>query len=248
MAKLSTKNLSLDVIAVSRMIQPGNRVVKILSLELIKPEFRKEDATDPDPYYIYLTVEGPNLGEEFDGFLFDKNDSSKGKYKGQVGKVRGSYYAFSNTSLKGNKKVKKGTEGSVNIYRDTEILKFLKSLCKEMGMLNWLDSQEEKHETIESYCDQFNLDKPFANKWIRMCIAGKMYKNKNSYTNYNLFLPKHNPIVELESVPEEKSRILKFDEKKHILALDNEIIKTVSSFEEEAPRVLTKKLDSSFDL
>ena len=236
MAKISTKNIPSGGTSVPKVIQPGDRIVKVLSVGLEKFPFKK-NPEDPDAFHIVLNVEGPDLGEDFDGWAIDKNDPSKGKYKGQTGKIKASYYAFCDGE----------TKGGVKISRDREMLKFLQNLCKEMILMNWFDAQDEKHNTTESLFEQFNIDKPFADKWIKICVAGKEYPNKQGYTNYDLFLPKYTTkttVIELESVPDDKSRMVKYNEKDHIV---KKKVDVVDSFGDEKP-VIKKALSKDFDL
>src|ERR1035437_3878159 len=193
-SKISTKNIPSPG-SVPKLIQPGNRTVKILSVLLEKFPFREGG------YHVILNVEGPDLGAEYDGFFVDKNDPAKGKYSGQIGKIKAGEYAFSDNT----------TKTGVAISRDKEMLKFLSNFCKDLGIAEWFDKQDDKHETIEALYEQFNSDKPFAEKWVRMCVAGKEYINGQGYTNYDLFMPKSSAkavAVELESVPEASSRII----------------------------------------
>lgn len=198
--KLSTKNSE----ETPKIIQPGDRVFKILSVNLVKFPF-KEGALK-----VIFNIEGPDLGKDFSGFNYDKNDPTKGKYKGQCGRMDGTEWAFADGE----------TKGGTIVYRDEVMLRFLKNLCKVSGKLAWLESQENQHETIEDFYGQLNKDKVFDELWFRACIGGKEYLNKEGYTNYNLFLAKFTGTkvpLELDSVPEESSKLIKFDEATHII-------------------------------
>jgi len=205
--KLSTKNIPTSTGRGTPKIQPGTQIVTILSVGLEPFTFV------PGGYHIVLNVEGPDLGAGFEGFNIDKNDPSKGKHKGQVGKVKANQYAYADKDIK----TKKGE--ALKIERNIEMMKFLGELCTALGHGTWLDKQDGKHDTIEELFQHFNSDKVFANKPLRVCIAGKEYVNGQGYTNYDLNLPKSTSkgvAIELASVPEEKSRVIKFNEKLHI--------------------------------
>jgi hypothetical protein len=215
--KLNTK----DSEETPKIMQPGNRVFKILSVELEKFPF-KEGALK-----VIFNIEGPDLGKDFAGFNLDKNDPTKGKYKGQCGKIDGSEWAFADGE----------TKGGTLISRDKEMLKFLKNLCKQTGKLAWLESQEDKHDTIESFYAQINKDKVFDNVWLRACVCGKEYLNKEGYTNYNLFLPKFTVAkvpFELDSIPMEQSKVFVFNEATHIVK--KKAPTTVESFGDDLPK------------
>jgi len=80
-----------------------------------------------------------------------------------------------------------------------------------------LNSQEEKHSTIESYYTAFAKDKPFGDTFYRFCIAGKEYTNREGYKAHELFLPKYSK----DGVPVEKdsvqvSKLIKYNPADHI--------------------------------
>lgn len=173
MSKLNTVDIKAGNSPTPKTLQPGNSKCSINSIEL--EEFKYK----PGSYYIMLHLEGPDLGPEFEGFFIDKDNETLGRHKGQVGKVKSSEWAYADGE----------TKSGISIKRDDEILKFMKNLCTALDISNWLIAQNDKHDTIESLINAFNVEKPFANKVIEYCIAGKEYLNKAGYTTYELFLP-----------------------------------------------------------
>jgi hypothetical protein len=229
MSKISTKDIPVGGGSVPKVIQPGNRVLKINSVGLEKFPF-KDGA-----YHFIFNVEGPDLGEDFEGFLVDKNDPSKGKHKGQVGKIKASEWAFSDGE----------TKGGVKISRDREILKFMQNLCKQLDAVKWFETQDNKHDTIEGLVEKFNEDKLYIDKWLKMCVGGKEYLNGQGYTNHDLFLPKFNSKkvpFELENVPEADSKLILFSEAEHIKK------KKTDTVEDFGDKKKDKKAGSDFDL
>lgn len=202
---ISTKNIkeSGSSSSVSKTLSPGNATVKIYNIRLEATPYNKE------AYNIILDVEGPALGSDFEGFYVDKDFPDMGRHEGQVGRVKLTEFPFADaTTPKGNV-----------IVRDEEILKAIKNLCKETGCAAWLDAQDEKHDTVDSLINQFNHDKPFANKFLRTCIAGKEYQNKAGYTNHDLYFPKWSKdgiAYESANVDEVKSKVVKFNTDVHI--------------------------------
>ena len=84
------------------------------------------------------------------------------------------------------------------------MMKFIKNLCLVVGATAWFDAQDGQHETIEAFVEKFNLDKPFSEKFLRMCICGREYQNREGYTNFDLYLPRPSKNAfpfESESVP-----------------------------------------------
>ena len=177
-----------------KTIAPGNHVLKINSIQLDDYSFIK------DAKHLILNLETEPI-EGFEGFLIDKDDESKGRFAGQIGRVKASQYAFADGE----------TKSGIPVDRDQEMLKALKQFCINTGCMAWLDKQEGKHDTIESFFKALAEDKPFKGTFYNFCIAGKEYTNKGGYTGYELFLPKYSKEgISLESVEASPSKLLKF--------------------------------------
>jgi len=167
--KLSTDDVKTGGGGIPKILQPGNTVCTINKIELEPFKFKEGG------YHIILHLEGPDLGKDFEGFFIDKNDESKGRYKGQVGQVKASEWAFADGE----------TKSGVPVSRDTEMLKFIKNLCTALGI------EGRSGETIEDLVKKFNDEQPFKGKKMEYCICGKEYTNRGGFTNYELFLPKY---------------------------------------------------------
>lgn len=199
--KLSTKNITTGGDGVSKTLEPGVALCKINGLSL--EEFKFKDGA----YNVILHLEGEDLGSGFEGFFIDKDRPELGKHKGKVGNVKATEWAFADGE----------TKSGVQVSRDMEMLKWLKQFCVSIGCLAWFDSQDEKHDTIESLFAAFSKNKPFKDNFYAFCIAGKEYTNRGGYTAYDLFLPKYSK----EGVPVEldnasPSKLLKFKPEDHI--------------------------------
>src|SRR5881398_1434599 len=83
---LSTKNISQSA-NLPKTLNPGTHVVTIRSIELGK-------GYEPESYHVNLNVVGPDLGDDFEGFLLDKNDPSGLRFRGQIGRVAMSQFAY----------------------------------------------------------------------------------------------------------------------------------------------------------
>lgn len=228
---LSTKNLGITEKKTPKVLQPGNHMIEIMSVSIDGVPYNK------DAYHINLQVQGPDLGAEFDGFFIDMKDESKGKYKGQTGRVRTNEYPYADGE----------TKTGIKVYRDNEMMKAVKNLCSAMGLSTWFDAQDNKHDTIEQFLAQFEKDKPFKGKHIRACIAGREYQNKQGYTNYDLYLPKGTKghyAYESAQVPENASKIIKFDPAIHITKSRAKKTDTVTSFE----KPVTEQTKGQFSL
>lgn len=202
---LSTKSISVNPGGnISKVIEPGQRKCRILEVSLDAPAY------DRRAYHIKLHLETEPMGDGFEGFLIDREDESKGRYEGQVGKVRYSQYPFSTGT----------TKTGIQIDRDTSMMKALLSLCKQLGCEKWFEDQDEKHDCIEDLFEQFNVDAPYKDVYINFVIASKQYWNKEGYKNNDLYLPKTNSgelNFESANVLEENSKLMAFNESKHII-------------------------------
>ena len=201
---ISTTNINTDGgMSTPKTLAPGNTMFKINGVFLDSVPYKV------GAYQVRLEVEGPDMGEDFEGFFIDKNDPSKGRYAGQVGRIRFSEYPYSDGET---------PKGDI-IVRDTELVKALTSLCRTLGCSDWMTAQDEKHDTIESLFTQFNNDKPFTGIYLRACVAGREYTNKAGYLSYDLYLPKYSRqgvAYENSSVDEAISKVVKFSDETHI--------------------------------
>jgi len=198
---LNTKDMSAGSGRTKPVLDPGNHVVKINSISLDQTPY------DADSYNIHLHVETAPIGGGFEGFFKDYNDQSKGRYDGQIGRVRISPYPFKDTTLPSGRE----------ISRDQEILKHMITLAETLDMRDGLDSIEA--ETIEDFmteCDRLMG----GSKLINMCIGGREWENKEGYINNDLFLPRISKDgIAMEALDKENSRLLKFDRAVHVKAL-----------------------------
>lgn len=216
--------------SIPKVIQPGNETCTVLNIKLEPARFKEGG------YDVLLNVEGPEMGDDFEGFWIDKDNQAKGRHKGKVGRIRASEYPYADGT----------TKTGVEVSRDKELLRFLQSFCKETHTLEWFTAQDNKHATIESLFEAYNNDKPFDGKELRMCIAGKEYVNKEGYTNYDLFLPKYSRgqvPFESANVDEVSSKVVSFDEQVHVRKRK---VENVSSFGDSTPAAPASSGD--FDL
>jgi hypothetical protein len=159
-----------------KTITPGNHTLKVNAIELKQFPFMEKD----NAYFINLNVETKPI-EGFEGFWINKDDESLGRHEGQVGTVKSTRWFYKDGE----------TKSGTPISRDTEILKFVKNLCNEAGCDAWFKKADDQYETIEEFVDGFNSDKPFADKWLDCCVAGKEYHKSNGYIGYDMYFAKY---------------------------------------------------------
>lgn len=224
---LSTTDLPVGG-GLPKTIAPGNHELKINKMEL------EEFTFIPGAYHVMLHVETKPI-EGFEGFLIDKDDESKGHYKGQIGRIKASQYAFADGE----------TKSGVKIQRDRSIMIFMQNLCKAYDIQDWFTAQDGLHETIEDLVKAFNNKAPFKEKYLSFCVAGKEYIGKTGYTNYDLYLPKaEKGKYSFATVGD--SKVMVYDESTHLKKTETKEVKNFGDDDDlfSAP----KKTSSDFSL
>jgi hypothetical protein len=224
---LSTTDLGAAGSGLPKTITPGNHVLKINSIEL--EDFKFIDGA----YHLMMHVETQPI-EGFEGFMIDKDDESKGRYAGQIGRVKASQYAFADGE----------TKTGIKIQRDRSILIFLRTLAHTIELDSWFIEQDGKHDTIEDFVKAFNKTAEFRDKFLEFCIAGKEYEGKSGYTNYDMWLPKaEGKKYAFGAV--EGGAVIPYDETKHLKKLE---VKEVKSFGDDDDVFTKPKTSSDFSL
>lgn len=209
-----------------KTISPGNHILKINSVTL--DEFKFID----NAYHLMLHVETKPL-ENFEGFSIDRDNPELGNYKGQIGRVKASQYAFADGE----------TKSGIKIHRDRSILIFLQNLCKSMGINEWMSNQHNQHETIEDFVKAFNDTAPYKDKYLEFCVAGKEYVGRTGYTNYDMWLPKaQNGRYAFGDV--ENGKVILYNEEQHLKKLEN---KPIESFGDDEFSKSKEPSDFSLD-
>jgi hypothetical protein len=222
---LSTKDLATGN-GLPKTISPGNIKLKINSLEL------EDFSFIPGAMHLLLHTETEPI-EGFDGFMIDKDDASKGNYAGQIGKVKASQYAYADGE----------TKSGIKIQRDKSLLIFLKTLSTNLGISEWFESQDGKHETIEDFVAAFNKTAPFKDVYLEFCIAGKEYVGKTGYTNYDMYLPKADKGK--YAFGKDASKIITYVEALHVKKAE---VKEVKNFGDDDDLSVPGKTSTDFSL
>jgi hypothetical protein len=210
-----------------KTIAPGNHVLKINSIFL--EDFQFIDGAK----HLILNVETKPI-EDFEGFMIDKDDESKGHHAGQIGRVKASQYAFADGE----------TKTGIKIQRDRSIMIFLQNLCKTLGINEWFVAQDGLHETIEDLVAAFNKTAKFQEHYLEFCIAGKEYVGKTGYTNYDMYLPKSEKgkyaYGEIEA-----GKVMFYSEATHLRKAE---VKEVKGFGDDNDFTIPSKTSSDFSL
>jgi hypothetical protein len=223
---LSTTDLGTGS-GMPKTIAPGNHVLKVNSIHL--EEFTFIDGA----YHLMLNVETPPI-DDFEGFMIDKDDESKGHYAGQIGRVKASQYAFADGE----------TKSGIKIQRDRSIMIFLKNLAHTYGIDEWFIAQDNKFDTIEDFVKNFSENAPIKDKYLKWCVAGKEYMGKTGYTNYDMYLPKGEG-TKYAYGDAQTGKVLEYNETKHLKKLE---VTEKKEFGEEDDLSIPSKNAADFSL
>jgi len=230
---ITTKNITSGG-GTSKVIQPGNVTCKINSVTLDKVPY-KEGA-----YNLNIHLETSSLGDDFEGFLVDKDNPTGPRYSGQIGRVRYSEWPYSDGE----------TKSGIKVFRDAEILKAIQTICRETGSMVWFDAQDNLHETIESFVEQFDKDKPFKDFYLNFCVAGREYLNKAGYVNYDLYLPRAaKGQLTMQKANADVYKVMTFSDADHIKKAKTESVASFSSGSDDDLDVpTTSRVSADFNL
>jgi len=228
---LSTKKVNLGGgSGTSKTLLPGNTVAKINSVALEDFKFKEGG------YHLVLNLEGVEQPEPFEGFYIDKDNPDLGRYKGLIGKVRTSEWAYADGT----------TKTGITVSRDNDIMAAIKRLCMTINQEQWFADQDEKHDTIEDFVKAFNKDAPFKDTWLYFCLAGKEYTNKGGYPSFDLYLPKFaKGFVPYELSDSESDKVITFDPAVHIKKIEP---KAVENFTDNTDNPQPKIVSKDFEL
>lgn len=183
-------------------IQPGNVKAKIYKVELDQPDWLKKK----DGYHVLLHLETEKPSDDFVGFNKVWDDPSSGTFEGQTGRIKATKWGYSDFK-----------NATVDINRDMEIMKFVKSLCEALGCMDWWEKVDEKYDTIEDFIKAFNDDAPFEGTYINWCIGGREYTKQSGYKGYDLSLPKFSKTgIPFEALDVEDSRLATYNAEEHL--------------------------------
>jgi len=218
MGKIGTKEVKTGGGFMSKTILPGEHVLKINSIELVRYPFMEKDKG----YFLTLNMETKPI-DGFEGFLIDKDSGEDGpRYAGQIGQIKTNRYFYKDGK----------TKSGIDVVRDVDILKQLKDICIATDSLEWFESVDNKFDTIEELIEDLNKVKPFEGVYLRVCVAGKEFERNNGYIGHDLFLPKYNRgFVSIEPENAEPSKLTKYNEAEH---LEKKAVETVKNFGDES--------------
>ncbi len=180
---------------VNKTIRPGNVHAKILRLSL------QPQKSNPANEYLLMHIESEPIGGDFEGFWYDTQDQSKGRAKGQVGRVRVSQYAYTDGVTKTGRKKNKIFDMVSDIAR----------LADALGVRAELNAIDGDENNFQKFID--DASKVLNNgKYLYLCLGGGAYINKDGIKDYVLSLPRYSrDYVGFEPMGTNPSRVAVFD-------------------------------------
>lgn len=198
---------------ISKTISPGNRIVKINSIKFYKTKIG---------YNVVLNVESKPIGGDFEGFAIDKENPDKGKYLGQVGKVKLSRFPFNGDKWDGSKYVPSDNPEEL---MDQRIKLAIQNILMEGG--HKLNEYGEGFESWEDFEKLFNEKNILKDVWFEMAIGGEEEFNEQGFKNVKLFLlPRTKEAKNIKLESNSLVSIVKFDANntKHLVPPKNAVI------------------------
>jgi hypothetical protein len=188
---------------ISKVIQPGNIVARILDMKLEVPPY------DSSAFVLVMNLETEAIGGDFEGLAINKDMPEMGNHAGQVARVQTQQYSYSDYTNK---------DGNTTTKEDM-IFRWLWNFAKEIGVADTLKEKDIQGSTIEEYLENAKGYIVSKERWIHFCIGGSEYENKNGYIQHRLFLPKPEKgkvAYELVKAGVEPKKVMKFDPAVHI--------------------------------
>lgn len=166
----------------SKSFDPGQIFGTIANITLESPSWDKKGGT-----YVHVTIQGPDLGEGFEGFQIDKQDPGLGNYVGKIANVKSGNFTFSDFTTKAGK----------FIGRDDQVEQFLGDLLLQMGKKDaaiaeykTLLAAGNAPSTIEEYAEMVKNVLVDPENFGQFTVLGEPYTNKTGGTSYGLQFPK----------------------------------------------------------
>ena len=201
---------------VSKILLPGTHKCRIIDLKLERPPY------DKDQYNLVFVLEGEELGDGFEGVQLDRNNPTRGNFKGQIASVRSGQFGFKDWVYKGK-----------NILRDESIQNYLGSFLKQMEILEKFQSLKIECSTIEELVAAIKSFVCKPDFWMYFTIGGqKYYKDGSDFPNYSLYLPKRVEGKYAYALTQENPNFFMYNEAIHIYEkkVTEETAETVSEF------------------
>lgn len=191
--------------SIPKIMSPGTHYCRIVDMKLDVPPYNKES------YFVVLTLEGIDLGDDFQGLAVDKLNPARGNYRGQIANVRSGRFPFSTYNYQGK-----------DIMRDDQIFRWVNNLAKQLGVLEQMNADNVQAETIEEYVNAVKGYVVNPDVWAHHTFGGQEYFTEGyDKPNYRLFYPKPEgkllPFSAMEDENGSPVNLIQYDPAKHII-------------------------------
>ena len=197
----------------NKSIQPGNVVARITGLKIGKSDKPKDP--NVDEFYIAIDLETKPIGGDFEGFQKDRNDPSKGHWKGQIKTIYSSTFP-----IKYKEGVSKKSGKPYKIDPQKEILKFLQELVVAAGFPNLLTDTygDREFASWNELIRQIVIDTQLSKIWFKWCLAATQKKKDGGYNEYSMYLPEivYGAVEKRFAREDSDVPVVQFDVSKHI--------------------------------
>lgn len=202
----------------SKIMNPGTHFARVIDIQLDAPPYDKE------AYSVVLTLEGQDMGDDFQGLPVNKLNPAMGNYRGQIANVRSGRYPFSTYNYQGK-----------DIMRDDQIFRWINNLAKQMGVLDKMNADNVEASNIEEYVAAVKRYVVNPELWGFFTLGGAEYFTEGyDKPNYRLFFPKaENKLFPYSALIDNDGNpvgLLAYDKAKHIVVKAPDVAEEVPGF------------------
>jgi hypothetical protein len=203
-SKKLKENVSKPKGGIQKKIRPGNHTCKVNNIST------KDVVWKGVPKLLLnLHLETEPIGEDFEGFLIDKDNPKLGRHTGQIARIKSSGWGYDDQ--------RKDKDGNI-ITKEDSVVMFLDSLCHEANGSTWVKDAivNDTYKTLEDFIAGFNKENPIKDVFLHFCLGGTQDVNDDGYPVYFLQLPKHEKGFRLYANDNNKDSLLPYNASEHL--------------------------------
>lgn len=208
MGKIGTKDVTVGSGKLPKNFIPGNHTAKIINMKFQETTFDdRRTGGKVTKAWVVMELETEPVGGDFEGWLIDKDDESKGRRLGQTGWVKSDAFGYEDKTYNGRE---------YSIHKST--IQFLKGLEMEaLGHTKFMDSIDGKYDTYDEICKAFLAESGIEGVFLNWCIGGKKeWDEKGEYPVYWMNLPKWSKGSKLYAHPDKSDNLMQFHAQIHV--------------------------------
>jgi hypothetical protein len=191
-----------------KSLDPGTHYCRIVDVRPDVPVWAKNDELQ-----IIVTLEGPDEGDDFEGFPIDPQNPEVGRYRGKIANVRAQRFVFETRAIKGTDKI---------IERDASLYEWISEFLDSMGKLQAVVALGKTYFSPEQYLETAASYLIDSENWGKFTIGGEAYVNKNGRDSWRLFFPRKvgnkKPFARVSDESVTPESLMEFNPKYHLVA------------------------------